>query len=110
MPARQVLPGAVPIIGQQRQQERRPPTKEEAEAAAQTAIGQAVQQLSLQIYSKVAAEQLDNLSDGLGGFKMTAERQDQFHQLARHSRTVAQAFFEGLGIAEFESTNGQKEA
>ncbi len=75
-------PGSVPIIGQQQQ-------------AAQQAITQAVQQLSLTIYTQAATSYLDSLDTH------ATPNTDYLKTLAKHSYTAAQAYFEGLGIATF---------
>lgn len=78
------MPGAgVPLLGQQQQQQ-------------QAAIQQAVQQLSIGIYTQSAAQYVSNhdLDQVLEPRRMEL--------LARDSQRAARAYFEGLGIAKFE--------
>lgn len=79
--------GAVPTIGQQRK-------------ATEQAISQAVQGLSLQIYTRLAATEIS--SSPLTAAATEAEHMDRLQQLARDSHAAAKAFFEGLGVAEFD--------
>ena len=75
-------PNGIPVIGQQK-------------ALAEAGIMQAVQQLSMSIYTQVA-------SDYLSG-NVRCETIDTAHlqQVARDAQKSAQAFFEGLGVATF---------
>jgi len=72
--------GQVPVLGQQQRQ-------------AQQGIMQAVHSLALGIYSRMAAEYLYESADA------DAER---LHRLAKHSLAAARAYFEGLGVAQFD--------
>ncbi len=71
-------PNNVPLLGQQQQQ-------------AKAGIMQAVQRLSMQIYTRVAASYIARGNN----------TPDFLRDLARESFTVAQCYFEGLGIAQF---------
>jgi len=58
----------------------------------QNAILQSLQELSLEIYCRVAAEQItrdDQIADI-----------ERLQQLARDSHVAAKAFFQGLGVAQ----------
>ncbi len=77
----------VPLLGQQ-------PNKQDQ---ANRALGQAVQQLSLGIYSQAAVAYLATVD--AEEFPVDVE---QLRQLARDSQTAARAFFEGLGVATFQ--------
>ena len=76
-----VPPLGVPLIGQQQQQ-------------ALAAINQAVQQLSFTIYTQVATAHIATRDPSHQQLDL-----DRLQQLARDSRTAAEAFFEGLGLA-----------
>ena len=82
-------PNRVPVIGQR-------------EAAARAAVSQAVQQLSMQIYAKLAVKSIDECD----GARVT-----QLQTRAREAHKAAQAYFQGLGIAQFDtaSTEEKKE-
>lgn len=82
--------GRVPLLGQQQQQ-------------AQAAIAQAVSQLSLAIYSRVAGEYLGDIAHNQGPEAKRLER------LARQSQAAAQAYFTGLGIVEQFQPKGESE-
>lgn len=73
----------VPILGQQQEQ-------------ATAGIVHAVQALSLGIYSRVVVPFVASQD------ATTAEKSARMQQLARDSMTAAKAYFEGLGIAQFE--------
>ena len=76
--------GPVPILGG--------PTREQR---ARAAILEAVNQLSLGIYSQLAVAHIATRDEH------QAVDAEHLHQLARYARTAAQAFFEGLGVAQF---------
>ena len=82
-------PRGVPIIGNQ-------------DAAAKASIMQAVQQLSLGIYTRVAAECLVSLS------RPNQVLPETLQELAKDSHTAAQAYFEGLGVATFPKPTTDK--
>ena len=71
-----MIPQQVPVIGQR-------------EARLQAGIAQAVQQLSMSIYTQAAASLPNDTPIPI------------LHALAQHSMTAARAYFEGLGIAQF---------
>ena len=76
------LPPHVPILGQAQQQ-------------AQHGILQAMQSLSLGIYSRLAVAYIGEREEG-----QPADR-EALKRLARDSQAAAQAFFEGIGAAQF---------
>lgn len=82
----------VPTIGQQRK-------------ATEAAISQAVQALSLQIYSRLAADHLGGHhvcpECGFQVGETAADDPEHLRQMARDAHTAAKAFFEGLGVAQF---------
>ncbi len=92
----------VPLLGQQRQQ------------AQQATLGvhQAVQGLSLQIYTRIASGYVGRQvgidvvrQSGIDISDFLAVDREHLQTAARASLVAAQAYFEGLGIAEFgEST------
>ena len=79
--------GKIPILGQ----------NNTPQQAALAAINQAVQQLSLGIYSRLAGDYIASRDT-----HQPAER-EHLQQLARDSQVAAQAFFEGLGVAQFST-------
>ena len=81
------LNAQVPLIGRQQQ-------------AAQASIMQAVQQLSLSIYTRLAADELASTIEPDG---RTLE------MMAQHSMTAAKAYFTGIGVATFD-TPAQEQA
>lgn len=76
-------PQQVPLIGQQRR-------------AAEAAITQAVQGLSVGIYSHLATAYIATLDR-----PHQAVDVEHLRELGRDSMAAAQAYFEGLGIAQF---------
>ena len=70
--------GQIPVLGQQRQ-------------VAEAQIMQAVQGLSLTVYSRIAAEMLDPEKDA---------NPEHLRHLAKGSMIAARAYFEGLGVIE----------
>ena len=73
----------VPVIGQQKQ-------------AAQQALAQAVQQMTVDIYTQMAA---DHIGGRVMGETINVK---QLQEMARSAQKAAQAFFEGLGVASFQ--------
>ena len=73
--------GNVPVLGQQQRQ-------------AQAGIMQAVHGLAIGIYSRLAVEYIN----------LEGANTDHLHQLAKHSLQAAQAYFEALGVAQFDNT------
>lgn len=71
-------PNGIPVIGQQK-------------AQRDAAVNQAVAKLTLDIYTRAASRRLE------GGIDP-----DYLRELARNSQSAAQAFFEGLDIAQFK--------
>ena len=72
----------IPLLGQQQQ-------------AANQAIMQAVNQLSIGIYSHLATAHIS------GRDEHQAVDPDKLRQLAKDSQVAAKAYFEGLGVAQF---------
>lgn len=99
LPPRQgpVPPGAVPLLGQR-------------EAQAKAGIMQAVGQLSLQIYVQLATRHTHSCTDICHTSSHQESDRKQFQQLARDSQLAAKAYFEGLGIAQFEEAPSQPDA
>lgn len=77
--------GAAPLPGHHEQQ-------------ARAEIMQAVQQLSLGIYSHLAVNYIGSRDQ-----HQPTER-EQLEQLARDSHVAAQAYFEGLGVVQFQES------
>ncbi len=77
-------PLGVPLLGQQQQQQ-------------QAAINQAVSQLSLSIYAHAATAHVATRDSTIQEIDC-----NQLRQLARDSNVAAKAFFEGLGVVEFD--------
>ena len=75
----------VPLLGQ-------------AQAQAKAGIMQAVNGLSMAIYTRVAASAIGSSAEP----HMTAENIDMLRAWAQESHAAAQAYFEGLGVAEFD--------
>ena len=75
--------GRVPIIGQQQQQQ-----QQQMQAQVQAAIGQ----VSLGIYSQIAAAHIDTRD------KHQSIDQDQLRQLAKDAQLAARCYFEGIGV------------
>ena len=86
-----VPPNPVPLLGQQ---------GTEAQQKAQMTAGllQAVQQLSLKIYVQLAAGHVGTRD----GSRTQESEREHLQQLARESFLAAQAYFEGLNIAQFD--------
>ena len=78
-------PGQIPLIGQQ-------------QAAAKAQLLHAVGQLSLGIYSHLAVTHIASRDRASGQEAEPAE----LEQMARDSHRAAQAYFEGLGLAQFQ--------
>ena len=74
----------IPLIGQQ------PSPQQVAEAR----IAQAIHEMASKLYAQLAANYIENLDSTLGD-DIDAE---ELGDLARTCRTVATAFFEGLGV------------
>ena len=77
--------GQVPVLGQA-------PTREQA---AQMAIMQSLNQLSLALYTNLATTEIARLDS-----YQELDR-DRLKDLAKSSSEAAKAYFEGLGIAQF---------
>ena len=88
--------GGVPILGQR---------EAAAQAAAQAAVQQGLQQLSVGIYSHLAISHLTTLDRP----RQEAD-QELLHGFAKDSMIAAQAYFEGLGIAQFKRQPSDKES
>jgi hypothetical protein len=73
----------LPVLGQQQR-------------AAQAGVMQAVQGLSLGIYSRLATQYI-----AAHGFEHIAYDPKQLKDIAHVSQAAARAYFEGLGIASF---------
>lgn len=74
--------GQAPLIGQR-------------EAAIKQGVMQAVNSLSLQIYSQLAIRYIGSRDEH------QEANQDCLQQLARDAKMAAQAYFEGIGVASF---------
>ena len=80
----------IPLIGQQ------PSPRQVAEAR----IVQAIHDMASKLYAQLAANYIENLDSTLGD-DIDAE---ELGDLARTCRTVATAFFEGLGVIQTQKT------
>ena len=87
MPLPPNLPGmtSAPLLGHREQQ-------------AKAGIMQAAQQLSLGIYSQLAATYIGSRDE------CEAVEPERLRQIAKDSHAAAQAYFEGLGIVQFEGS------
>jgi len=77
--------GNVPVLGQQQRQ-------------AQAGIMQAVHSLAIGIYSRLATDRIQH------GDCLPAD----LHKVAKDSLAAAQAYFEALGVAQFEQKDTPK--
>jgi len=82
----------VPLLGQ-------------AQAQAKAGIMQAVNGLSMAIYTRVAASAIGSSAEA----HMTAENIDMLRAWAQESHAAAQAYFEGLGIAQFSGPDAKQQ-
>ena len=81
----------VPLLGQQ-------------QAQAKAGIMQAVNGLSMAIYTRVAASAVGSRVE-----PRMAEHVDILRAWARDSHAAAQAYFEGLGIAQFSGPDAKQQ-
>jgi len=81
--------GPVPLLGQ-------------AEEAARAGILHAVRALSMQIYCQLASAHV-----GTRDRPHQEVDADLLRQLARDSQSAAEAYFEGIGVAQFQQVDQQ---
>lgn len=88
IPGQIPLQGQVPLLGR--------PQGPSKEQQVQMQVMQGVHQIATAIFEKLAISYIESVD-----WMQDLDR-ERLRQLARDSRSAAQAYFEGLGIASFE--------